>query len=352
MLGERLKQARKAAGESQRSLAQKVGISAQAISKYERDLDTPSSGVLQGLARVLGVKVEYFFRTRRPVLVNAVFRSRHPKMPKKQQSIVLNQVQEWLERYLEVEDLWPNEMNNPDLPTYTIEKLEDVESAANQLREHWQIGFDSIDNLMELLEDKGIKIGLIQGVERFDACTLETDEGLPVIAIRAGHPGDRQRFSLAHELGHIVMDPCENVDPEKASNRFAGAFLVPAEAARRELGLCRRGIHSYELHLLKHKYGLSMQAWIHRAAELGIVADGVARSLLHLFRSEGWHKTEPGDQLPSEVPQRMERMIMRAYADGLISESRSAELLGKSLAEYWREVKNEHQLPAEMCNGH
>ncbi|NPV30275.1 MAG: helix-turn-helix transcriptional regulator, partial [Firmicutes bacterium] len=58
MVGERLRLARRAAGLSLRELANRVGVSPQAISKYERGLDIPSSGVLLRLAEALGVKVE------------------------------------------------------------------------------------------------------------------------------------------------------------------------------------------------------------------------------------------------------------------------------------------------------
>jgi transcriptional regulator with XRE-family HTH domain len=62
MIGERIKIARRAAGLSQRALAKAVGVSAMAISKYERELDTPGSDVLLRLAQALGVKTEYFLR--------------------------------------------------------------------------------------------------------------------------------------------------------------------------------------------------------------------------------------------------------------------------------------------------
>jgi transcriptional regulator with XRE-family HTH domain len=61
-IGKRLKSIRLQAGLSQRDLAEKVGISARAISKYERGLDTPGSAVLIRLAKAFGVRVEYFLR--------------------------------------------------------------------------------------------------------------------------------------------------------------------------------------------------------------------------------------------------------------------------------------------------
>jgi Zn-dependent peptidase ImmA (M78 family) len=132
------------------------------------------------------------------------------------------------------------------------------------------------------------------------------------------------------------------VDEEKAADRFAGAFLVPAPVARFELGERRDTLHLYELHLLKHKYGLSMQGWIYRARDLGILSENATIRLFQDFRRAGWHRHEPGDQLPPEVPKRMERLVLRALAEDLISESRGAELLGKPLAQFYREEAAQH----------
>ena len=73
-------------------------------------------------------------------------------------------------------------------------------------------------------------------------------------------PGDRQRLSLARELGHLILQPLGNLDPVKAAYRFAGAFLGPEAIAQFELRDKRRTLGDYELHMLKDKYGLSMQA--------------------------------------------------------------------------------------------
>jgi Zn-dependent peptidase ImmA (M78 family) len=353
IIGERLKLARRAAGLSLRELAASAGISAQAISKYERGLDTPSSGVLLRLAEVLGVKIEYFFRRNKVNLSPPAYRKKST-LPRKKEEAVLARIQEWLERYLEVEELFsPGEAACrfilPEGVNPSIAVPEEVERVAGELRAAWQTGLDPIENLTELLEDKGIKVGLVEGAKGFDACTFTTEEGCPVIAVRRDLPGDRQRFNLAHELGHIILRPEKGLSAEKAAHRFAGAFLVPAPAARRELGDRRYALSFYELHLLKHKYGLSMQAWVYRAKDLGIISEALARNLFREFRRRGWCEKEPGDQLPPEEPKRMERLVMRALTEGLISESRAAELVDKPLAEFWREVAERHGgFPADL----
>ena len=138
--------------------------------------------------------------------------------------------------------------------------------------------------------------------------------------------------------GCINCRICEDV----CSYRFAGAFLVPAEAARFELGSQRQTLGLFELHLLKHKYGLSMQAWVYRAKDLGILSESSAVQLFRQFRQKGWHRQEPGDQILPEEPQRLKRLVLRALVEDVISESRAAELLGMPLRQFWQEEAEQH----------
>ena len=332
-LSERIKQARKANHMSLRNLAGKANISAMAISKYERGLDTPSSGVLLRLAQALDISVDFFFR---PVTVSVKLQMyrKHHTLGIKKQDVIQMHIQEWLERYLEVESIFEDEKQQGILPHYVIDNADEVEKAAEELRKSWNLGFDPIENMTQLLEDYCIKVGLVKGFEHFDACTFISEQ-LQVIVTKADLPGDRQRFYLGHELGHLILEIEENLDSEKISNRFVGAFLAPAQSARFELGRRRSTLDMQELFLLKRRYGMSMQAWIFRAKDLEIISENEAIRLFHNFRVNGWYRHEPGEELPTEEPLRMERLIYRALAEDLISRSRAQELLGKPLKLNW-----------------
>jgi transcriptional regulator with XRE-family HTH domain len=332
-IGQRIKQARKANNLSLRKLADRVGISAMAISKYERDRSIPSSAVVIRLADALGVKIDFFFRPASAVVQLQAYR-KHAALGVKAQDMIQMRIQDWVERYLEVESLFPDEKQAVTLPIYSVNSLDQIENAALQLRETWNLGLDPIENLVQLLEDRGIKVGLISGFEHFDACTFKIDN-IPVIVSKSEIPGDRQRFNVGHELGHIVLDVQEDLDAEQASHRFVGAFLVPAISAHFELGNHRTDLNVNELNILKQKYGLSMQAWIHRAADLDIISGPLAERLYKRFRINSWRRTEPGEAYPSETPMRMERLIYRALAEDLISHSMAQELLGKPLPQLW-----------------
>ena len=306
-IGGRIKQARKAGNYSLRKLADEIGVSAMAISKYERDQDVPSSGVLLRLSQALQVKVDFFFRPSTVSVQLQAYR-KHAVLGVKEQEAIQMRIQDWVERYLEVESLFPEEQHAANLPLRKVTSLDEIETAALELRDRWSLGSDAIENLVQLLEDRGIKVGIISGLEHFDACTFKAD-GDPVIVTKGELSGDRQRFNLGHELGHLILDIQGDLKPEQAANRFVGAFLVPAATARFELGANRTDLNINELHMLKHKYGLSMQAWVYRAKDLSIISENTAARLFQQFRVNDWHSQEPGKPYPypSETPMRMER---------------------------------------------
>lgn len=305
-----------------------------AISKYERDESLPGSRVLARLAESLDVPLDFFFRPAAHAVTLRAYR-KHASLKKRDETAILARIQEWLERYLEIETLFQDVVRSPDLPVYQVGELQEIEQAAQDLREEWRLGLDPIENLTELLEDQGIKVGLVEGFDHFDACTFLADgaseTSFAVIVNKADIPADRQRYNLSHELGHLVLEITGEVNEEKAAHRFAGAFLVPAPTVRYELGEGRTDLELNELYLLKRKYGLSMQALIYRAKDLEIISEGIAGRLFQRFRSYGWHLREPGGPLPPERPLRLELLTYRALAEDLISRSRAQELLGKPL---------------------
>lgn len=335
IFGERLKSARLRSGLSLRQLAEKVGVSAQAISKYERGLDVPGSEILLRLCHTLNVTVEFLLRPLNVSLSEPAFRCFKTKLKKKDKQIILETVKDWIERYLSIEELVGEQQifKYPEINS-TVDKPEDVESIANDLRDAWSLGSDPIPSIIDTLERKGIKIGLIPAVNNFDGLMLIANENIPIICVNENFPGDRQRLSIAHELGHLILKMPHNwssMEIEKVSMRFGAAFLVPREAVLQELGERRTHISLDELHLLKHRYGISMQAWIHRAFDLNVINESVFKKLYYSFRKNNWHKKEPGDEYLPEKTFRMEQLVMRALSEGIITENRARELLGKPI---------------------
>ncbi len=330
--GSRIRGARSIARLSLRALAEQTGVSAQMISKYERDITTPDSSMLIKISTATKMPLDYFFRSNAVELSNPRYRKRK-SLPKKDESRIHGQTTDWLERYLELEHLSGEgrRFHQPDYGRFPVRTMDDVEQAADTLRTRWRLGLDPIENLVDVLEMHGIKVGLLETSPRFDALTFECSDGRPVIALNKRMSGDRQRFTLAHELGHIVLDIQGDLDEEQAGNQFAGAFLVPAEMARAELNGQRTRLDVYELYRLKHKYGMSMQAWCYRAKNLGIIQDSQFVHLQKMFAAKDWRKQEPGNQVSPEHPTQMELLISRAVSEKRITRRRAEELFGGPL---------------------
>ena len=331
MLGARLKTARHAAGLSLRDLAPRVGVSAMALSKYEREEMTPSSTVLIRLSNVLERRLDYFMRPARVAVSEPQYR-RRASMSKKDEAKVRAQVEEWVDRYIALEHLVG------DTPEFSLEgidrsvaSVDESEGIAEKLREAWSLGFDPIENMADVLEFRGIRVGSIEGSPKFDALTFLINDNVPVIAVKQGVTGDRERFSMAHELGHLVLDPGPDVDAEAAATRFAEAFLVPRSMVLLELGPPRHTLSLRELSFLKCKYGLSMRAWIYRASHVGIIDAAAARRLHMQFAHNRWTVKEPGDQVAFDEPRRLRSLAMRALAEGVVSRERAEELYGADL---------------------
>ena len=348
MIGDRLRQARISAGLSLRQLAEKTDnyISAQVIHKYEAGKSNPGSDVLIKLAKALDVKVEYFFRpdSVQVTLGEPAYRKRLAASSKNLQAMRAK-ARDWVEKYLEVESLFPDnrfpKIKLPHDKDLIIEGMDDVENLANSLRKLWSLGVDPIENLTETLEDQGVKIVILEGEKEFDGLSCWANEKIPVILIKGGLPGDRQRSNLAHELGHLIMKVSPEINEEKAAYRFSGAFLVPAQMVYQELGKQRNKIDIGELHMLKKKYGMSMQQWIYRAKDLSIISESQASELFRLFRARGWNRIEPGDQVSHEEPGRFKRLLLQAVTERLVSPVRAAEILGKPFEEFRKSLQVE-----------
>jgi Zn-dependent peptidase ImmA (M78 family) len=332
-IGERIKAARRMRGYSLRELGARIEQSHTAVAKYEEGRLPVSSAMLIQLSRALEIQIEYFLRVIEIPEVVPVFRKKHA-LRKKSQSSIIARAQEWLERYVELSVLMPSERQGFQMPTgfpRVVSSLEEAENAALELREAWDLGFDAIEDIVALLEEKGTIVLLLEAEEKFDACAFIVriqKQEIPAFICRSPIPGDRQRFSLAHELGHLALEPTDDIDEEKAADRFAGAFLVPEPVVRRELGKARRFIEPQELIILKHKYGLSMGAWTRRARDVEVIAENTYEVLQRTFRKRGWHKTEPGKPYEEEVPKRFAQLIAQAMASDIIAEAKASELLG------------------------
>ena len=342
MISNRLKLARSAAGLSLRELSERIDrqVTAQAIGKYERDEAMPRSGVLIALADALHVSVNYLTGDPGISLQSVEFRTKKV-IGKRQEDSVRAMVIHRLERYMALEeilDLPSVHWIKPRLAPYpVVNDLLEADRAASNLRHEWGLGVNPIPDMADLLEDRGVKVLFCNLPTLIDGLTAHVRrDGLPdafVILVNEEHTRDRQRLTIAHEIGHLVLDVRPGVNEEVAAYRFAGAFLMPEEVVWARVGKHRTDMHWKELIALKLLFGMSIQAITYRCGELGVISQALKGRMFDKFTDLGWRDPpyrEPLDGL-GERSGRFERLCIRALAEGVVSESRAAELLEMSV---------------------
>ena len=328
-------------------------VSAQAISKYEGGKMMPSSAVLVRLAKTLHVSLDFLMGGQVEALEGMEFR-KHSRTSAKDRARAEAIVTETLEDYLAIEDVLEIELSADPfagLRCDRIESLDEAEKKAGELRDHWNLGLDPIPSVTGLLEAHGIKVIEADLPARFDglACgvTRSGDRSDTDVVVTSGRTSvERKRLTLAHELAHRVIRGTGNpaIKIEKAMQRFAGAFLVPAEHLRAEVGVRRHGITYRELIRLKRFYGASATAMLIRLRDVGILS---AAAIEYAFRTyaRSWRTREPEPITDDEglgafeKPLRFERLVWRALGDELISPLRGAQLLRRPLRDVEREIR-------------
>ena len=340
MFSERLKLARKRSGLSLRALSSRIEdiVSAQAIGKYERGEMMPSSNVAIALAEALDVSMTYLLSPSNVSLESVEFR-KLTSTKAKERAAVEGQVLDHVDRYLQVEELLgiSNSLREePDGAPYSIEVVEDAERAAMSVRTTWKIGGSPIPDMTELLEERGIKVFKLDLPESVDGLSCRVrrvgGEDVPVVVCSTGKSLERQRFTIAHELGHVVLDIPSTVQEERACHRFAGAFLAPRDELIREVGRRRLNFGFGELIEIKHMFGISAAALVMRMRDLGIITEATLRDIFSGIGSS-WRRNEPCPLERMESPRRFRRLCLRALAENEISESKAAELLRLRVSE-------------------
>jgi Zn-dependent peptidase ImmA (M78 family)/transcriptional regulator with XRE-family HTH domain len=342
MIGERLQRARKAAGVSLRALAEHTDLSHTTITKYENELLKPSSSQLIKMAKVLGVRTEYFFRPQQLKIDGIEYRKKST-LPQKQLDKIEADILDQAERWHELLTFYPKSpIKTFSLPNNLPETITDaaqIETLAEQMRAAWDLGGGCIADMTDTLESQGIMVisTAVEADNKFDGLAGVVNK-IPLIVVGKNWQGDRQRFTLAHELGHLVLKGRLSAelshDEEKFCNHFAGAFLLPKQALINHLGQNRNCLEVRELYFLKQEFGLSMQGILYRARQLGIISKTIYESKFKLFSLKGWRKQEPYEAYPTEKTFLFNQLVYRALAENYFTESKAAELLGLPVAKF------------------
>ncbi len=331
----RLRQARLMKGLSLEKLSQVVtpSVTRQAINKYEKGLMMPDSRVLIALAAALGVKIDYFFRPFTVEVDHVKFRKK-PRFPERMASAVREKVREELERYLEAEQLCGCSTDF-SMPRKRVRNTEEAVIHANEVRKYLRLGNDGVSNVIEVLEENGVKVIEIAEDKDFDGLSGYANGTIPLIVINGSFITERKRFTALHELGHLLLDipadmPAKEV--ENICNAFASEFLLPVEVLKAKVGRCRHDISLAELTDIQRQFGISID---------DIMAALYAGGVISANRYSGYQAKK--NRLPdfkalaeksravAERSGRFARMVYRALADEAITFSKAAVLLNTSV---------------------
>ncbi len=346
LFGTRLKAARLLNGLSLQDLANALAgkLTKQSLHRYEKGEVIPDSEITGWLSDALNVRPDFFTRETKVEFKPISYR-KLKSTPAKEVNKISELTREYLERYLELEAIvgLTGEFDNhlKDFPP--VKSFDDTDRAAGQLRTKWNLGNDPIHNVVELLEDKQIKVVALQVNGKFDGLQTIVNGNIPVIAynaIKISKP-DRIRFTLLHELGHLLLKFKKDLsekEVETLCNQFAAAMLLPKASIQAILGEYRTRLSVTELGLIKKQYGISMQAIVMRARDCGIINDHYARQFFMMIAGQGWKKDEPFDYTGEEKSARFDQLLLRALAEEQISMSKAAALKNQRLADFKKDT--------------
>ena len=341
---ERLKSARLMKGLSLQDLADEIDnrVTKQALSKYEKGQVIPDSEMTGILADALDVRPDYFYSKIEVEFGDIEFRKLQ-KYPAKEKARIVEIARDELRRYVELEEILGIEtkFDNP-LEGFSVNNQKDIELAAEKLRKKWSLGLDAISNVIELLEDHHIKVLEIESTQEFDGFSTWVNDTIPLIVInkvKLNDALDRKRFTTLHELAHLLLDinSLPEKQKEKLCHSFASAMLIPRETLEKELGGKRSRLSFRELSALKLQYGISMQALVYRAKDLGLISDNYLRQFFFMFSQMGYRVQEPVSYEGYEQSNRFSQLLFRALAEEFISMSKAASLNNQRLAEFRKE---------------
>lgn len=289
-----LRVARQARGWSQAELSRRSGVSQANLSKLENGVIGPTNDVMEKVANTLHFPVSYFFENDRvcglPVSVHPMYRKN---------ASVGQRAQDRLEAELNVRIMHIRRLLKAvefeaelELPRIDLDAFHSTpEKVAGLVRRTWLVPGGPLKNLVDWMERAGCIVVMCD----FDGMSVDgvtvTQPGLPsCIFLNRGSPADRQRFTLAHELGHIVMHSIPTPDMENEANAFASALLMPESEIKRAFA---SRITIQKLAALKPVWRVSMNALLYRAKTVGAVSPNQAQYLWRQLSALGYRRAEP-----------------------------------------------------------
>ncbi len=342
--GARLTLARQLAGLRKSDLAALIDMTPTAVATWESGAKRPTAATVARLALALTVTPGFF--AMRPDNVAALcatphFRSlRSTTQLARDQAFAYGQLAVDIAASLEKHVEYPA----PDIPSFPVEidapATDAPERAARHARRQWGMGHGPAPHLVRLLENHGALV-VFSPPQTASVDAYSFDSRLrPVVVLNpVKHDYYRQRFDVAHELGHLVMhtdaEPGGRIVEDQA-NRFAAEFLMPETEIRGQLPTAMNAAAWQTLARLKEHWGASLQALLYRARRLGTFREVSYRNAMNTLTTRGWRRNEPGlvtvPEQPSLLPRALELLTAAHIPESqLISQCRVPDHLFRTV---------------------
>jgi Zn-dependent peptidase ImmA (M78 family)/transcriptional regulator with XRE-family HTH domain len=322
--GERIRQARELRALTQTELAERVGVNQSSIAQMEGGVVRPADATLEAIALTCQFPPSFFDQAPPPPFPEGslLFRAQRSVSARER-----NRARRYGQLVYELAVGMADRLDVPPSRVPQVARGESPPRAAQLTRSSFGLPPDTpIPHLVSELERSGIFILAIPvQLAKQDAFSLWTArlQPTPVIALLQGASGDRLRFSVAHELGHLVMHRSLGRTRkllELEANLFASEFLVPSQAITAELV---RPVTLENLRSLKARWGVAIQMLAMRARDVGVITDNQRTTLFRQLSARGWRTREPG-YLVAEKPRAVRKMAELLYGPGNIDARRMA----------------------------
>lgn len=335
--------ARELAGLARAELARRVGLSVHHLRAIETGRKSLDSKTLFAISMATGIAPE-FFQTRQPIVFlateNSHFRARRSTSQRARLS-ALRQGAALASFHAACEDSgleFPEDQVSDFIdgiserfPDPTKLTVQDIENLAVELRTCWGLGIGPLPNVIKLLESRGIAVFELgcEITSTVDAFSASIRHGRPAIFIGNNGSASRSRFTVAHELGHLILHSnTTELEPghpklEEQANRFAGAFLMPAASYAAS---ARNKVTAEQLATIKPMWRSSVSAMLMRSYQLGIFPVE-RRATAYKYMNVVWRKD--GESHEPHEPD-VERPVALRLAVQVSRESAIEQLARKS----------------------
>lgn len=215
-------------------------------------------------------------------------------------------------------------LNYKGLPEMSVTKDRTPQQIAEFARLYFNLDDNPIDNPINVIEKMGIPVIYFDvQSDKFSGMTIQTDNNIPIIILNKNLPNDHQKFTLFHELGHLIMhvpftddtdfyEKYENKEIiEKEADSFAGAFLIPANRAKATFGK----VNYAKLSELKLYWKVSKQAILYRAKDLGYI-DANKFRYIYIELSRNGERKKENITIPIDEPVIIKKII-KIHRDNL-----------------------------------